>query len=76
MQPEEPWGSDGRSPTFAYCDCCGTEFGYQDATLEGVLRQRARWLEGGAEWARPSEQPPGWDLEAQLAAIPGEWQAS
>jgi hypothetical protein len=73
-QEEPPWGDDGHSPTYEYCACCGTEFGYQDASLTGVLRQRERWLDAGAAWAEPERKPPDWDLEAQLAQIPAEWR--
>ena len=75
-QPREPpWGSDGEDPTFGFCACCGTEFGYQDATVAGVLRQRQRWLDAGANWDEPSEKPDDWHREAQLAQIPPRWRS-
>jgi hypothetical protein len=73
-QDEPPWGDDGVTPTFNFCDCCGTEFGYQDATLAGIRRKRETWLEGGAQWHRPRAKPEAWNLEAQLAGIPAEWR--
>jgi hypothetical protein len=33
-QQSPPWGVDGKSPTYAICDCCGVEFGYEDSTRE------------------------------------------
>ena len=72
-QLEPPWGDDGRSPSFEYCDCCGAEFGYQDGNVTAARRHRAWWLERGAVWFTPSERPPRWDLEAQLAQIPPDF---
>lgn len=37
-QRELPWGEDGTSLTFAICDCCGVEFGYEDSAGEAVQR--------------------------------------
>jgi hypothetical protein len=67
---ELPWGEDGRSPSYGYCVCCGVEFGYQDASPVGARRWRTRWLDSGPQWHDPSAQPPGWNLDEQLAAIP------
>lgn len=70
IQAEAPWGDDGQSPTFEICDCCGTEFGYEDATVAAAIRARALWLEKGAPWSDPKAMPNGWNLETQLAQIP------
>ena len=35
-----PWGEDGETPNFEYCDCCGVEFGYGDATIKVVKKHR------------------------------------
>jgi rubredoxin len=29
-----PWGEDGEVPSHDICDCCGTEFGYDDVSIE------------------------------------------
>jgi hypothetical protein len=58
------------------CDCCGTEFGYQDGLLTAVLAQRERWLRADAPWFSPKEKPPDWDLDRQLAEIPPEWRGA
>jgi len=42
---EPPWGDDGKSPTYDYCPCCGVEFGYQDACIEGIKSYRKKWLD-------------------------------
>lgn len=67
---EPPWGEDGRTPTFDICDCCGTEFGYEDATLVGVVNQRKKWLAEGAQWFQPKRMPAGWDVTEQMRGIP------
>ncbi|PRX63213.1 hypothetical protein B0I32_111207 [Nonomuraea fuscirosea] len=66
LQATPPWGDDGRSPTWEICACCGTEFGYQDATPAGVLRARQAWTAKGYPWFQESERPPGWRAEDQL----------
>jgi Domain of unknown function (DUF4259) len=45
VQHEPPWGLDGASPSFGVCERCGVQFGYPDATAEGVRRYRAAWLD-------------------------------
>lgn len=50
------------------CDCCGTEFGYHDATLTHS-ELRKRWIAAGAKWHSPDFSPPtGWDPLKQLLA--------
>ena len=70
---DEPWGLDGKSPTFDICICCGVEFGYQDTTPESAARFRARWLDDGANWRDPKKKPDDWDMVAQLAQIPSKF---
>lgn len=67
-----PWGGDGKSPTFAICDCCGVEYGYEDCTEAGVLQARERWIAEGGKWWRPAARPEGWSLRAQLERLPRE----
>lgn len=63
------WGDDDHSPSWAICDCCGAEWGYEDATPLGIEHHRAAWLAGGAKWFGPKEKPPEWDLGLQLRNI-------
>lgn len=74
IQGEEPWGENGENPNFDICDCCGTEFGYQDCTKESVKANRKRWLEGGANWSVLKEKPKDWDIEKQLQNIPANYK--
>ncbi len=46
--------------------------GYEDCRASGVLRQRQRWIEGGGQWWKPSEQPRGWNFENQVEQIPSD----
>ena len=69
LQSEPPWGSDGKCPTYAYCSCCGVEFGYGDASPEGIRRWRENWLASGANWNDPKEKPANWDLQEQLSHV-------
>lgn len=69
VQAEPPWGEDGKTPTLHICDCCGVEFGYEDATTEGVVRLRERWVSKGTCWFHKASRPAVWDLSAQLARI-------
>ncbi|UFH53658.1 hypothetical protein [Spirosoma sp. KNUC1025] len=68
-QLDPPWGEDGRTPTFEICVCCGTEFGYEDATLQGVLKYREKWLKQGAKWYDESYKPANWSLSDQLNRV-------
>lgn len=65
-----PWGDSGIDPTFEFCPCCGTEFGYQDATLEAARAQRTRWADDGYRWMDDSRKPSGWDATRQLSGLP------
>ena len=48
------------------CNCCGTEFGYEDATASHA-ELRKRWIAGGAKWWDMDLSPPQkWSPEAQL----------
>jgi hypothetical protein len=71
LQENPPWGWDGNTPTFEICDCCGTEFGYEDATLVGVAQKRETWLTDPGTWHRPAAKPTAWDPEEQLSHLPG-----
>jgi hypothetical protein len=73
-QKDLPWGVNGDSPSFAICDCCGVEFGYQDCFLEDVVVLRKEWLKKGALWAQPKERAGNWSLEKQLEKIPDDFK--
>ena len=62
------------APTFAICDCCGAESGYQDATPEAARSHRRRWTAGGTPWRVPGERPTDWNLNEQLARVPAEYR--
>ncbi len=66
---ELPWGLDGQTASFNICPCCGVEFGYEDATLDGIARFRDDWIANGGVFLDKSQQPPGWDRTAQLRKI-------
>lgn len=70
IQDDPPWGIDGKSPTFNYCDCCGVEFGYGDANEKAVENWRNTWIHSGAKWDRPESMPDGWNIEDQLKNLP------
>ncbi len=73
-QEELPWGKDGKSPSFAICDCCGVEFGYQDCNKKYVSKFRNIWLSSGCNWFGPKKKPVNWSLEEQLKNIPKEFK--
>jgi hypothetical protein len=68
--PEPPWGADGQCPTYAFCDCCGVEAGYEDCTYASTSSFRQAWLADGAAWLFPKCKPAHWDLQRQLKNIP------
>jgi hypothetical protein len=74
LQDEPPWGEDSNTPTFNICECCGTEFGYEDATAKAIQASRARWLSNGARWYLPEFKPENWQLEEQLQQIPPQFR--
>jgi hypothetical protein len=65
-----PWGTDGKTPLFDMCPCCGVEFGYEDATALGARGYRDEWLARGAQWHDPACKPEAWDLSLQLPRVP------
>jgi len=73
-QLDPPWGDDGKNASFDICDCCGVEFGYEDATLEGLKRYRNKWLSNGAKWNNSKRRPEDWSLDEQLKNIPQEYR--
>ncbi len=69
IQQEPPWGSDGKSPNYDICSCCGVEFGYEDSTDIGVIAYRKKWLESGSKWNNCEDMPENWNVEEQLKNI-------
>lgn len=63
------FGQLDESPTdFNICPCCGTEFDYDDASLDNE-QLRHRWIAGGGLWYAVNEwpPPPNWNAFVQLA---------
>lgn len=74
LQDAPPWGESGLDSTQAICDCCGTEFGYEDITAEAARAARRRWIASGAKWFTPRFRPQDWDLEEQLKQVPSAFK--
>jgi len=74
QQDDLPWGENGYTPSFNICDCCGTEFGYQDATIKAIKKSREKWLNQGAKWFEQKSKPKTWVLEEQFRQIPAPFQ--
>ncbi len=73
-QGEPPWDENGNDPSFVICDCCGTEAGYEDCSIESTKRARKVWLDCGGKWWEEKRKPIDWSLEKQLAQIPPAYQ--
>jgi hypothetical protein len=74
LQDEEIWGEDGKILSFNICNCCGSEFGYEDFQLFAVKLNRERWMQKGCPWNNPKFKPETWSIEEQLAQIPWAYQ--
>lgn len=74
LQPEPPWGEDGRTASFDICACCGVEFGYEDSTRAAVERHRTAWLASGPRWYEARSHPVDWNVSEQVTRIPEEWR--
>lgn len=66
-----PWGAKGQNPSHAICPCCGTEFGYDDATPAGIKSSRERWFNEGCEWFIDDLKPARWNAATQMKALEG-----
>lgn len=73
VQSAAPWGDDGACGSSDICDCCGTEFGYEDNNVESARAARRRWVTSGYQWFAPKLMPMGWSVDRQLAQIPPEF---
>lgn len=69
-----PWGTDGKSPDYAFCPCCGVEAGYGDCTAQAARKWRQEWLAKGANWDDPKEKPANWNAKEQLKNVPAPFQ--
>ena len=67
-----PWGENGDLPSFNICECCGVEYGYEDATATSIIKYRDKWIQNGAKWFCPEQRPSMWDLEEQLSTLSKE----
>ena len=67
---EPPWGISGRDPAFSICDCCGCEYGNDDATEQAIVRFRGAWRDASHEWFNPKRRSAGWNAESQMQGIP------
>ncbi len=54
--------------SFAICDCCGCEYGYDDTST-----YREKWLAKGSPWFAKKARPQDWNLEEQLKNIMPNW---
>ena len=70
---EPIWGETGHSPNYGICACCGTEFGYNDCTLEEIRERRAKWLSNVEQWRWPKDKPVNWDYKEQMKNIPKQY---
>jgi hypothetical protein len=62
----EPSHDDTWAGSFEICPCCGTQFGYDDATRAHDDLRKV-WLASGAPWWSEERQPPfGWNALEQL----------
>jgi len=69
-----PWGKNGESPTYDFCDCCGSEFGYDDDNIEIIKLSRESWIKKGMKWWQVDiSEPQDYDPKKQLKNIPKEW---
>lgn len=77
-----PWGENGNSPTYDFCDCCGVEFGYGDYTIIAIKNWRQKWIRNGMIWDRAKDEksilyqspPKDYNPTEQLKSLPPEWQ--
>jgi hypothetical protein len=65
-QKNPPWGSKGDKPSFAICACCGSEFGYDDATAEAIQLARRAWVKSKFDWFIEEAKPTKWNADIQL----------
>lgn len=67
-----PWGDDGKTPTYDICPYCGVEWGNEDYTSESRKEYCSKWIAAGTKWFDPQKKPANWNLEEQLKNIANE----
>ena len=65
--PRPAYNHSGRA-SFGICECCGTQFGYDDARRSHESLRR-EWIAKGTPWSGPAKPKPGWDPEQQLRSV-------
>ncbi len=64
---DEPAYDEHDCASFGICPCCGTEFGYDDSSMEHA-RLREIWKQKGMNWWSNSVSPPeDWNPATQLS---------
>jgi len=67
---EEPPYDNSGNPSFEICDCCGFEFGFDDANNSISFDDyRKKWISEGAKWFSLDKKPRNWVLSEQLKNI-------
>lgn len=46
----QPWGEDGKTPSYEICPCCGVEFGYEDDSKSSIQAYREQWIRNDCQW--------------------------
>jgi len=64
----------GNNPNWLICDCCGSESGYEDSTLESIVIAREKWISNGSQWFNSKHKPSKWNSAEQLINIPRKWK--
>jgi len=70
----EPWGDDGKTPTYEICPCCGVEFGNEDCTMKSIKEYRGSWIKSGCKWFDPSKRATTWPWANQQRHIPKKFR--
>ena len=70
----EPWGDDGKTPTYEICPCCGVEFGYEDSDLASIRKYRESWIASGCNWFLDTGIKKEWNFLEQLENIPNAYK--
>ena len=68
------WGASGDEASFEICECCGTEFGYEDSTVESTRNKRREWIMQGLKWFKPKSMPNDWKFEDYKLFIPEKYR--
>ncbi len=63
-----PAYDDYGCPSSEICSCCGTEFGYHDASKTHE-ELRKKWLDEGMLWFSQERKPSTWNAINQLKSI-------